>query len=73
MNEFFKIYDKYSSNKHLKLEISHSDITDYCLTVFQKSDENVPIISIQDNDYELLFAKGQVVLKEWLLEHNGGY
>ncbi|POZ56410.1 hypothetical protein LYSIN_01193 [Lysinibacillus sphaericus] len=73
MNEFFKIYDKWMFKKGFKLEIYHSGINDYCLAIYLKSNETDPIIKIQDSDYELLFAKGQVVLKEWLLEYNEGY
>jgi len=43
------------------------------LIIVLKSNESNPIINIQDSDYELLFAKGQVALKEWLLEYNEGY
>lgn len=73
MREFFEIYHKYSFIKGFKLEIYHSNVMDYCLTIFLKSNEATPIIHIQDNDYDLLFAKGQVALKEWLLEYNEGY
>lgn len=73
MKEFLEIYDKYSFKKGFKLEIYHSSIMDYCLTIFLKSDEENPIINIQSNDYDLMFAKGHIALKEWLLEHNEGY
>lgn len=73
MKEFFEVYDKWMFKKGLKLEIYHSGIHDYCLAIYLKSDEANPIINIQDSDYDLLFAKGQVALKEWLLDYNEGY
>ena len=35
--------------------------------------EDVTLVQVQGVDMELCFAKAHVQLKEWLLEHEGGY
>lgn len=37
------------------------------------SGNDVVIVQVQHSDMELAFAKAHVELKEWLLEHDGGY
>lgn len=75
MNEFLKFYDKVKKGSWA-LEIYHSSIVDWRITIGYKTTSTKhgqTIISIQDCDMELAFAKAQVALKEWLLEYEGGY
>lgn len=76
MIEFLKFYDEKYFEKGWRLEIYHSSIMDWCITVgykstHPKSDEI--ILNIQNNDLEYIFAKAQVLLKDWLIENDGGY
>lgn len=72
MNEFLSFYDKIKHGRGWRLEICHSSCTDWSIDIIQKKDSR-RIITIQDCDMELCFAKAQVSLKEWLSENEGGY
>ena len=76
MESFLKFFNDITDNYGFNLEIYYSSITDWCIKVgykstHPKSDETV--INVSHCDIEFVFAKAQVELKEWLLEHEGGY
>lgn len=76
MYDFLKFYNLIANSRGYKLEIYHSSIVDWCIAVGYKvthPKHGEQIISIQDGDMELAFAKAHVALKEWMLEHEGGY
>jgi hypothetical protein len=76
MNEFIKLYDDKSYERGWSLEIYHSSIMDWCITVGYKvthPKHGETLIRVQNCDVEFAFAKAQVELKEWLSEHEGGY
>lgn len=76
MDEFFKLYNAKSNNRGWNLQVYHSSITDWTIKVGYKSTHpkhGDTIITVQHCDVEYAFAKAQVMLKEWLLENEGGY
>ena len=74
MNDFLKFLDDVVKDYPMHVNISYSKITDWGIHIWKKLDtKNVEIVMVQDPDLELVFAKAQVELKEWLLENNGGY
>ena len=84
MTEFLKFIDSLCENFPVHLEIYHSKILDWVITVYKKDcAEDYPesrrrgndaiLCNVQDLDVELCFAKAQVKVKEWLVENNGGY
>ncbi|ASN69166.1 hypothetical protein 7F23_53 [uncultured Caudovirales phage] len=77
MEEFYEVYSKNCHNNGLKLEIYHSPIVDWVVTIYQinPADMENPkeIISIQDPDRKLAIAQAYVALVDWLLENQGGY
>lgn len=52
---------------------SYSNVMDWCIDIYGYERDEMPFISCQSCDVELVFAKAQVELKEWLAEHRGGY
>lgn len=75
MEVFIRFYAEHNPG-HWALDIRHSSIVDWCITVGYKvshEKHGETIIHVQDCDVDLAFAKAQVALKEWLCEHNGGY
>lgn len=85
MNEFFKFFDKKVHDFPMHLEIYYSKIMDWCIDITKNgcasdypdaehvNGTDVLIVSEQDGDMELCFAKAYVALKEWLSEFEGGY
>lgn len=84
MQDFLKFFDEKARNFPMHLEITYSKICDWCINIYkkgctkdypnsEKDGEDAVIVYVQDVDMELCFAKAHVALKEWLLEHNGGY
>ncbi len=77
MNEFLRFFDKKVETYPMHLEVYYSKIMDWCIHVYKKGcgdcGEDIEIAYVQHCDIELCFAKAQVELKEWLLEHEGGY
>lgn len=77
MSDFLKFFDEKAHNYPMHLEINYSKICDWTIYVYKRgcaedgSDLNIVVVS--DCDMELCFAKAHVALKEWLLEHEGGY
>jgi len=75
MEAFIRFYAKVNPG-HWALDIRHSSIVDWSITVGYKASHpkyGESIIHVQGWDVDLAFAKAQVQLKEWLTEHNGGY
>lgn len=84
MQDFLKFFNEKRRGFPMHLEIYYSKIMDWCISIYKKGCANdypnsekegadVVIVYVQDCDMELCFAKAHVQLKEWLLEHNGGY
>ena len=78
MNEFIKFFDKVTECYPMHLEIYYSKITDWSIRVYKKGcgkkyGSDLEILYIQDCDVDLVFAKAQVELKEWLSDNEGGY
>ena len=77
MNDFLMFFDKKTEKYPMHLEIYYSKIMDWCIYVYKKGcsedGSDLKILSVQSCDMEFAFAKAHVELKEWLLEHEGGY
>lgn len=77
MEEFYEVYSKNCRDKGLKLEIYHSPIVDWVVTIYQINSTDIEnpkeIVRIQDSDRKLAIAKAYVALVDWLLENQGGY
>ena len=50
---------------------------DWCLHIWKKGcgeeGKDLEICKEQERDLSLILAKGEVAIKEWLLENDGGY
>lgn len=84
MNDFLIFVDELRHRFPIHVEIYYSKIMDWYITITKKgcaSDypraqhigEDVIIVEVQDSDISLCFAKAHVMLKQWLLEFEGGY
>ena len=84
MNEFLRFFDEKAEDFPMHLDIHYSKITDWAIYVYKKgcataypnsphAGEDAIIVSENDTDMELVFAKAYVALKEWLSEYEGGY
>lgn len=84
MQDFLKFFDEKVKDFPMHLEIYYSKFMDWCISIYKKGMAgqypkaesagcDVVIVNVQDVDMELCFAKAHVALKEWLLEHDGGY
>ena len=77
MKEFIKFFDEKIQYYPMHLEIYYSKITDWSIRVYKKgcgeNGNDLEILYVQNCDVELVFAKAQVELKEWLLDNEGGY
>ncbi len=84
MNEFLTFFDEKTHYFPMHLEIRYSKIVDWYIKITkvgctadypdcEHDGNDVLIVFEQENDMELMFAKAYVALKEWLLEHEGGY
>lgn len=71
MKGLFETYNHHSSRLGLRMEVYHSNIVDWRITIDHRTMGT--IVDVQHCDYQYVFAKAQVNLKEWLSEHNGGY
>lgn len=71
--DWFRLAESYT----MHLEFSYSKICDWMLSVWKAgcgaNGTDLIIFQDQDCDPNLLLAKGEVALKEWLLENKGGY
>ena len=84
MDDFLRFFDEKAKDFPMHLDIHYSKITDWEISVYKKGcatdypdsyhiGEDAIIVSEQDCDVELAFARAQVALKEWLMEYEGGY
>ena len=84
MNDFLEFIDALRHSFPIHLEIYYSKIMDWCITVYKKGcaadypdskhDGNDAVLCrVHDIDMTLCFAKAHVAVKEWLVEHDGGY
>lgn len=84
MNEFLKFVDELRETFAIHVEIYYSKTMDWTITItkkgcaadFPKSShigKDALLVQEQGCDMELVFAKAHVHLKEWLMEHCGGY
>ena len=71
--EWFKLAQKHT----IHLELYYSKTMDWCLDIYKKgcgeNGEDLEICKEQSCDLSYVLAKGEVAIKEWLLENNGGY
>lgn len=71
--EWFRLAESYT----MHLDFSYCRTCDWMLQIWKKGcgkdGEDLIIFNGQDTDPNLLIAKGEVALKEWLLENNRGY
>lgn len=71
--DWFRLAESYV----MHLEFSYCKTCDWMLNIYKKgcgeNGEDLIIFCDQDCDPDLLLAKGEVALKEWLLENKGGY
>lgn len=77
MSDFLKFFDDKVNNYPMHMNIYYSKIMDWCIHIWKKgcdeSGKDIEILSVQDSDMELCFAKAHVALKEWLSQNEGGY
>ena len=76
MNDFLRFYNEIEHNRGWALEIYHSSIIDWSITIGYKSTHDKygeKIIYVSDCDMEYAFAKAQIELKDWLIKNEGGY
>lgn len=77
MSDFLKFFAEKVRYYPMHLEVYYSKITDWSIHVWRNgtgdNGEDEEIVFVQGCDAELVFAKAQVELKEWLSEHEGGY
>lgn len=61
----------------MHLDLSYSKNIDWWLRVYKKgcgkNGRDIMICEIQDCDLSYVLDKGSVMVKEWLVEHKGGY
>lgn len=74
---FLDFFDNVSLYYPMHLEIYYSKTMDWCLKIYKKqcgeNGKDLVIFDEQSCDKDLLFARAEVSLKEYLLEHNDGY
>lgn len=76
MNTFITFFESIRDKHGFNLDIYNSSITDWVITVgYKRTNVNhgQTVIQAEGCDCDLVFAKAQVLLKEWLLEEKGGY
>lgn len=71
MADLMEVYDRHASRLGLKMELYHSNIVDWRITIERRNGEL--IVNVQHCDYKYVLAKAEVELKDWLSEHNDGY
>ena len=75
--KFLEFFEKVQEYSPMHLEIYYSKIMDWCLKIYKKqcgeNGSDLVIFDEQSCDIDLLFARAEVSLKEYLLEKEGGY
>ena len=72
MDDFLKFFAKKVLTYPMHLEVSYSKVTDWGVRVWRRGTA-YDGDNVQYCDAELCFAIAQMQLKNWLLEHEGGY
>lgn len=77
MEGFLRFFDHIVHRVPMHFELTYSKICDWQLHIWRKgvADDggDVEVCYIQNCDLEYVFARGQVALKDFLLETEGGY
>lgn len=76
MTDFLKFFDEKTSSYPMHLVISYSKRCDWCIHIYKRGcadDGSIEIVYVESCDMEYAFAKAQVLLKDFLSDHNGGY
>lgn len=85
MNEFLTFFDEQVRNFPMHLAIDYSKTCGWLIEVTKrgcaedypkcKHNEHGDVLIVCENEFdlELVFAKAQIALKEWILEYEGGY
>ena len=77
MDDFLKFFAEKVRTYPMHLEITYSKVTDWSVRVWRMGTaydgDDEELVNVQHCDAELCFATAQVQLKNWLLEHEGGY
>ena len=84
MNDFLLFMDDLVHRFPVHVEVYYSKTMDWCINVWKegcaddypdskRNGDNAIICQVQSSDMELVFAKAQVEVKEWLLNNWGGY
>jgi hypothetical protein len=76
MESFLKFYDSIREEYGFCLNISQSNISDWNIKIVYKkthSRHGETVLDIQNCDVEYVFAKAQVLLKEYMKDIYGGY
>ncbi|PZD95218.1 hypothetical protein DNH61_11705 [Paenibacillus sambharensis] len=75
MNEFLKFYNEVKK-PDWTLEIYHSRYADWSISIGylpESPNHGDTILSLQNCDLSYALAKAEVLLKDFLKEHEGGY
>ena len=77
MSDLLKFFDKKRRTYGMRMELGYSKTCDWLLRIWRKgvADDggDVTICTIQHPDLEYVLARGQVELKEFLMDTEGGY
>ena len=84
MYDFLKFIDDLRHGFAIHVSITYNKTTDWEIYVYKKgcaedypkspnNGEDAILCLVQESDIELAFARAQIAVKEWLLEHDGGY
>lgn len=77
MNELLEFVAELVKWYPLHVNISYAKMTDWTISIYKRgcADDGSDIIicNVQNCDVELAFAKAHVLLKNWLLDTEGGY
>ena len=77
MGDFLKFFANKTLYYSMHFTLEYNRTCDWCLTIWKKygaeDGSDLEICFVQGNDIELVCAKAHVELKEFLLEHDGGY
>lgn len=76
------LFEVYNRAKHTMkfphFELGHSGVTDWVLNIWEQDGigsgaKETEVAFVQDCDLDYVLAKGEVLLKEYLIKTNDGY
>lgn len=77
MADFLKFFAKKVLDYPMHFTLEYNKTCDWALNIWKKGcaecGTDLDICYVQGSDLELVFALAQVALKDFLLEHEGGY